>query len=185
MATIKNTTTNEITELTMLSVAGIELMTDILGNYGVSFETVEGQRVYKLDSTGIAWWSRWIEREERIAEAYDDCDDESTIAAYWQAINENQDNLERMQDELERVLGIGDDSEPNNWKRSDYGDLVRDDGSWLEYGAFGRDTYGLHYVGKPGVVYKVYGVLSEDVPAGYSTTEDAERIIRNIEEGRA
>lgn len=106
MATIRNTETNETTELTMLSDSGTELMADIMGNYGVNFETTDGERVYLLDSEGIAWWSRWIQREEAIAEAFADCEDEETIAAYWQAIDGNQGDLERMQDELERILGI-------------------------------------------------------------------------------
>ena len=106
MATIRNTETNETIELTMLSDSGIELMGDILGNYGVDFQPGEDGREYLLDSDGIEWWQTWIQREERIAEAFKNCEDEETIAAYWEAVDENHGNLERMQDELERVLGI-------------------------------------------------------------------------------
>lgn len=106
MATIYNTTTNETAELTMLSDEGIELMDDILGNWGIDWRMEDGERVYLLDDDGIAWWQTWIDREERIAAAFEACDDEETIAAYWQAIDENQDDLERMQDACEAVLGI-------------------------------------------------------------------------------
>lgn len=106
MATIRNTETNETTELTMLSDSGSELMSDILGNYGVDYQTEDGERMYLLDADGIAWWTRWVEREERIADAFEDCEDQDTIAAYWQAIDAYQGDLERMQDELERILGI-------------------------------------------------------------------------------
>lgn len=180
MATIYNTTTNETTELVMLSDEGIELMDDILGVWGVDWRMEDGKRVYLLDNDGIAWWQTWIDREERIGAAYEACEDEETIAAYWRAIDENQDDLERMQDACEAVLGVG-----SEWQRNEHGELVRGDGSWLEYGAFGHDTYGLHYVGKPDAVYKVYSELSQDVPSGYSTTQDAERIIKAIEEGGA
>ena len=71
------------------------------------------------------------------------------------------------------------------WKR-DIGQLayIADDGNWLEYGRFGRDTYGLHTVfdGKEHVIH-MFGNSSCHVPDGYDLIAEADRLLDRIASG--
>lgn len=100
MTTIKNTETSEITTIECI-VDGIDILADVMGGTGVERD----EDGFLLDSDDIDWWARWAEREERIADAYADADDQMR-EEYEQAINEWGHDMEALQDEQERVLGI-------------------------------------------------------------------------------
>ena len=61
---------------------------------------------------------------------------------------------------------------------------IADDGNWLEYGAFGRDTYGLHTeVDGFDAVIRIMGALHPDAPKGYSPTDEADGLLDRIAGG--
>lgn len=61
---------------------------------------------------------------------------------------------------------------------------ISDDGSWLEYGDFGRDTYGLHTEidGKQAII-RLFGSISGDVPEGYDLVAEADKLLDRIASG--
>lgn len=83
-----------------------DVMTDML-TQGDEFEVLDdGCEVYIIIPEAVYdQWSRWIQREERINDAYDDAGAE-TRRAYERAVDEYGYDMERLQDELEAVLGI-------------------------------------------------------------------------------
>ena len=100
MARIKNTANNTITELDYI-VDGTDMLGDVLGNYGFTYDD-DG---WLLDSHDIEWWTRWARREEAINAAYEKAD-EDTRERYHKAVVDSGSDLEVLQDELEGVLGI-------------------------------------------------------------------------------
>lgn len=103
MATkVRNTTTGEVIELEVID-DGIDFLCDVLGGC----DCKNDGDAWLLDDEEVRWWSRWCERETRINEAYGRADD-ATRAAYFDAVSEYCYDMETLQDELERVLGIDD-----------------------------------------------------------------------------
>lgn len=122
MATIKNTTTGEIIEMSCI-IDGADILSDVLGGCGVEIVTLSDADIDKqieagstnasewahaLDSDDVAWWERWCRREERISEAYEDATEEQR-KAYEQAIIDYSEDMERMQDAEELALGIAEE----------------------------------------------------------------------------
>lgn len=110
MATIYNTDTREIIEAACI-VDGQDILADVMGNSGL--ETIqpwadEGDTTwaFALDADEAAWWIRWAEREERIAAAYEDANEEQRLA-YERAVDEYGYDFEAQQDAEEAALGLG------------------------------------------------------------------------------
>lgn len=80
---------------------GIDILADVMGGCGVE----QDERGFVLDSEQADWWVRWAEREERIATAYAQADEE-TRAEYERAIVNLGYDMEALQDEQESILGI-------------------------------------------------------------------------------
>lgn len=119
MTTIKNTTTGEILDMACI-VEGVDILADVLGGCGVesvalSEDDIEKQikagstntseSAFALEDDEVDWWQRWAEREERITEAYEEAGEE-VRKAYEIAISEYGYDMEALQDEQERILGI-------------------------------------------------------------------------------
>lgn len=116
MATIKNTTTGEITEITCI-VDGADILADVMGGSDIPVTALTDEEVaandspnapewaYALDADEADWWTRWAEREERIAAAYEDANEDER-RAYEEAINDWGSDLEALQDAQEIALGL-------------------------------------------------------------------------------
>ena len=100
MTSVKNLTTGEVVELECV-VCGIDILADVMGGSGVE----HGGEHWAMEDDDVLWWTRWAEREERICSAYDEADDD-TRRAYEEAIVRWGHDMEALQDEQERVLGI-------------------------------------------------------------------------------
>ena len=118
MATIKNTTTGEITDVSCITY-GQDCMDDVLGNAGTEMveltdEEMVGlarigmgnppEEAWALDDYELDWWRTWARREERLTEAYEDANDEERAAYEDAAFGET--DLERIQDLQEIALGL-------------------------------------------------------------------------------
>lgn len=100
MTDIKNVETSEITCIECI-VDGIDILADVMGGAGIESDD-DG---FLLDSEDIEWWTHWAEREERITDAYKQAD-KATRTECEQAVIEWGHDMEALQDEQERVLGI-------------------------------------------------------------------------------
>lgn len=97
---IKNTSTNEITELECI-IDGINILNDVLCGFGFDCDD-EG---WLMKEDDIAWWERWTKREERLASAYKEAT-EAERKAYEEATNDYDWDLDLMQDAQEVALGL-------------------------------------------------------------------------------
>lgn len=100
MTEIRNTTTDELVEIECI-IDGIDIIADVMGGTGVDHD---GEH-FAMAEDEIDWWTRWAAREERIADAYGNAD-ASTRVVYEQAISEYGYDMELLQDEQERILGL-------------------------------------------------------------------------------
>lgn len=109
MATIKNTTTGEILELACI-VEGQDILADVMAGSGVETtcpwaEEGDTTSAFALDEDEVRWWTRWARREERIAEAYADANEEER-RAYEEAVDAYSYDFEAQQDAEEAALGL-------------------------------------------------------------------------------
>lgn len=107
MAKIFNTETKEIVELTLMF-EGQDISNEIIGgcNQDGCFNTEDQPDVadWAMDTEGIEWWTRWVEREEAILAATD-TDEKAAMIAGLAA--EYGHDMEVLQDKSEEALGIG------------------------------------------------------------------------------
>ena len=99
--TIYNIETGEVKALEF-RVNGCNILNDIIGNSGYK---VHSEYDFEMDSAEIEWWERWIERENRINEAYEAADQDTRVE-YEKAVSDYGYDLEALQDVLEGILGI-------------------------------------------------------------------------------
>lgn len=108
MATIKNTTTNEITTIAC-AINGADIMGDMLGNApDVEGASVNDEWVYLLDQDAIDWWRKWATIEMAVADAREDAD-EDTLALDEGLISDWGHDPERLHDEECELFGIDPD----------------------------------------------------------------------------
>lgn len=108
MTTIYNTTTQEAAELSCI-IDGIDILDSVMEDLEKPqvqpwIEKGDERSAFALSSEDFAWWKRWAEREERIAQAFN-LADEKTRDECERAVEE-WDDYEQIQDEQERILGI-------------------------------------------------------------------------------
>lgn len=116
MATIKNTTTGEIIEVTCIA-DGQDILADVMGGSGIPVTALTDEEVaaidspnapewaYALDANEAAWWTRWAAREERILAAYEDASEDERRACE-EAISDWTNDPEAQQDAEEIALGL-------------------------------------------------------------------------------
>ena len=110
MTTIYNTTTQEAAELSCI-IDGIDILGSVMEDLEKPqvqpwIEKGDERSAFALSSEDFAWWKRWAEREERIAQAFDRAD-EKTRDECEQVVDAGEwEDYAHLQDEQERILGI-------------------------------------------------------------------------------
>ena len=105
MATIFNTTTNTIEEVTLLC-DGSDMMNDIIANN--DFEgrwMTEEDADFQMEAGDLDWWKEWARREQRITDMANEIGEEAIdgIAKLGQDYGYD---MEVLQDKEEEYLGI-------------------------------------------------------------------------------
>ena len=102
MAKIRDIFTGEVVELVLVDDFGSDYLDDVIGGAG----GVKDDGRWLMDSDDIEWWTRWVEREERINAAYNATLDDHVLSEYERAVIDYGYDMELLQDKLEEVLGI-------------------------------------------------------------------------------
>lgn len=101
--TIRNTGTNELHELTLMS-SGIDFLFDVMANSGMEMSEREDCE-FELDNEETLWWERWARREQRILDRTEELGEEAEAIVAGLAQEYGHD-FELLQDETEKALGI-------------------------------------------------------------------------------
>lgn len=111
MSTIISESTRNSWTVRLISDGGSDIMPDILSAAPGVIYNSDADEAWVPTDDDAQWWAQWCERERRIDEALESCDDDARVAA-WAAIDRASGDWEAMQRMECAALGIGYDVDP-------------------------------------------------------------------------